>query len=257
MRNSPKYKIGETIYLRLGPNLENARSKYMGLFPKFVKHKLYAGYTDQIVLRMKPMKIVGCSYFLDLEEYYYDLQVEVDGETFTIRKLEEFLVPLVESRVVPVKEPDYSIEFCEDKLLNGDHLERIKFAKLLDTPIYEPSKAEVGVRYYIALSKFDKLLQYGDKSVMPLLEYLFICADTEKIPYIFNTFKQLGTSSEIPLLHLFTIPEYEHRQYVYDILGDIGSKQCIEYSEAMKKQDNKYQDRINEGLSKLKKRHNV
>ena len=60
MRNSPKYKIGETIYLRLGPNLENARSKYMGLFPKFVKHKLYAGYTDQIVLRMKPMKIVGC-----------------------------------------------------------------------------------------------------------------------------------------------------------------------------------------------------
>ena len=257
MNSNPKYKIGETIYLRLGANLEDARSKYLGLFPKFLKHRLYAGYTDQIALRMKPMKIVGCSYFLDLEEYYYELQVEVDGEIFTIRKLESFLCPLIESRVVPITEPDYQISYCEEKILKGDHLERIKFAKLLDNPLYEPSTTEIAVNYYIALSKFEKLLKYGPASIMPLWEYLVICADTEKIPYIFYTFKHLSGQTEIPLLHLLTIPEYEHRQYVYDILSDIGTENCIEYFEAMKQQDNKYQDRISEGLEKLKRRHNV
>lgn len=259
MITSPKYRVGETVYLRLGTNLENARFRYMKLFPKFLKHPLFGGYLDQIVLKMKPLKITRTAFLGDYEiqECYYDLRVEVDGEIITIRKLESFLVPLIESRVVPIQEPTYSKEYCEEKLLNGDHLDRIKFANILNSSSYFPTNAEIGVRYFIALSKFDQLLQYGKESVLPLLEYLFICADTEKIPYIFYTFKQLGTISEIPLLHLFTIRDYEHRRYVYDILGDIGSKQCIEYFEAMKKQDNKYQDRINEGLEKLKRRHNV
>jgi hypothetical protein len=256
MTTNPKYKVGETVYLRLGTNLENARNKYLRLFPKFLKHPLYAGYSDQIALKMKPLKILKTNYFLDLDQHYYDLQAEVDGQFYTIRKLEEFLVPPIESKVVSTTKPLYSTEYCENKLINGDHNERLEFAQVLGKTNYQPTTAAVGVRYYISLSKFDKLLQYGELSVMPLLEYLFICADTDKIPYIFYTFKQLGVTSEIPLLHLFTIPEYEHRQYVYDILGDIGTKNCIEYFEAMKRQDNKYQDRINEGLEKLRNRHN-
>jgi hypothetical protein len=74
MTTNPKYKVGETVYLRLGTNLENARNKYLRLFPKFLKHPLYAGYSDQIALRMKPLKILKTNYFLDLDQHYYDLQ---------------------------------------------------------------------------------------------------------------------------------------------------------------------------------------
>ncbi len=79
----------------------------------------------------------------------------------------------------------------------------------------------------------------------------------EKVPHIFFTFKQLGLASEKSLLHLFTIPEYEHRHYVYDTLSDIGIKICIDFFEAMKLQDTEYQDKIDKGLQQLRTRHNL
>jgi hypothetical protein len=254
MQNEPKYKIGEQLFLKMGVNLENARSKYLNYFPKFLSHPLYAGYLDQKVLLMKPLKVVKHSYFADLNEYYYDLTTSLNGEIVTFRKLERFLTQPIVSEIVQKNRTEKNIEELKNDLIHGDYLDKVNSANNLKEKGFVPHSEEVAIPYYLYTNDYVNLVEFGENVVVPLLEYLFICADEKKVPDIFGAFMQLGESAIAPLLHLFTIPHYEHRDLVYYVLGEIGNSECIQFFETMKQQEDKYMAELNEGLEKLKNR---
>ncbi|MBN2890878.1 MAG: hypothetical protein JXL97_03345 [Bacteroidales bacterium] len=251
MQNEPKYKIGEQLFLKMGVNLENARSKYLNYFPKFLSHPLYAGYLDQKVLLMKPLKVVKYSYFADLNEYYYDLTTSLNGEIVTFRKLENFLTQPIVAKIAKKENSEISIKELTNKLINGEYIDKVNSAIKLKKMEFIPQNVELAIPYYLYTDDFVNLVKYDEKVVVPLLEYLFICADEKKVPDIFGAFMQLGEHSIAPLLHLFTIPRYEHRDLVYYVLGEIGNAECIEYFETMKQQEDKYIRELTEGLQKL------
>ena len=254
MQNEPKYKIGEQLFLKMGVELENARSKYLSYFPKFISHPLYAGYLDQKVLSLKPLKVVKYSYFADLNEYYYDLTTPLNGEIVTFRKLERFLTQPIVSKIVQKNRIDDNIEELKYNLIHGDYKDKVESANKLKENGFVPNNEEIAISYYLYTNDYVNLVEFGDNAVVPLLEYLFVCADEKKVPDIFGAFIQLGESAIAPLLHLFTIPHYEHRDLVYYVLGEIGNSECIQFFETMKQQEDKYMAELNEGLEKLRNR---
>ena len=254
MQDEPKYKIGEQLFLKMGVNLENARSKYLNYFPKFISHPLYAGYLDQKVLSMKPLKVVKFSYFADLNEYYYDLTTSVNGEIVTFRKLENFLTQPIVAKIIQKNRLDKNIEELKNDLTHGDYIDKVHSAKKLKEKGFNPENENFAIPYFLYTDDYVSLVSYGEKAVVPLLEYLFVCTDEQKVPEIFAAFMNLGEPAISPLLHLFTIPHYEHRDLVYYVLGEIGNYECIKFFDAMKQQEDKYLNELNEGLEKLKTR---
>ncbi len=252
MNENPKYKTGQVLMLKMGIELENERSKYFRFFPKFIKHPLTVSSLDQKVLSLRPLKVEGFSYFKDLNEYYYELSTDLNGETVKFRKLENFLVPPIVERVF-YPENRTRKEF-ENQLVNGTYKERFEAAKKLEEINYQPTTSDQAVNYYLHTRDFVTMTSFGEKSVMPLLEYLFVCSDEEIVPEIFAAFMNLGKHSINVLLHLLTVPDYEHRDLVYYVLGEIGNEKCIEFFEALSRQETKYRNELNEGLGKLKLR---
>ena len=254
MQNKPKYKIGDKLFLKMGIILENERSKYLKYFPKFLKHPLYVGYIDQKALSLKSLKVVKFGYFQEFNEYYYELTTSLNGEIVTFRKFENFLTPPIISQITQKEKYDISIEQLKNKLIEGEYLDKVNSAKKLKENGFIPQSYELGIPYYLYTDDYVNLVEFEEKSVVPLLEYLFICADEKKAPEIFAAFLNLGEPAIAPLLHLFTIPHYEHRDLVYYVLGEIGNAECIKFFEAMKQQEDKYISELTEGLEKLKNR---
>jgi hypothetical protein len=252
MNNNAKYKSGEVLMIKMGIELENARSKYFHLFPNFLKHPLFVGTLDQKVLNLRPLRVESFSYYMDYDEYIYELSTEINGEKVKFSKLENFLVPpIVEKRVFPDSRTIYDFE---NQLVNGTYKEKHEATLKLNENNFQPKNTEQAINYYLHSKDFVTLTTYGEKAVAPLLEYLFICADEEMAPEIFSAFLHLGQHSIIPLLHLLTLPEYEHRDLVYYVLGEIGNEKCIDFFEAMRKQETKYINELNDGLTRLKSR---
>lgn len=102
----------------------------------------------------------------------------------------------------------------------------------------------------------NKFQVLNDKEATILAISMGLLADYNKIPQIFITFRKIGEPSVIPLLHLLMIPQYEFRNFVYDVLGEIGTKECIQYFEVMLGQENKYLVELNRAILKLKNKYN-
>ncbi len=252
MNNNPKYKTGEVLMIKMGIELENERSKYVRFFPKFLKHPLFVSTLDQKVFSLRPLRVEGFSYYMDFDEYIYELSTDLNGEKVKFRKLENFLVPpIVEKRVYP---DSRTISDFENQLVNGTYKEKYEATLKLKENNFQPKNTEQAINYYLHSRDFVTLTTYGEEAIAPLLEYLFVCADEEMAPEIFGAFLHLGQHSIIPLLHLLTVPEYEHRDLVYYVLGEIGNEKSVEFFEAMQRQETKYINELNDGLTRLKSR---
>jgi len=252
MKSNPKYQTGEVLMLKMGIELENERSKYFRFFPKFITHPLFVSTLDQKVLSLRPLKVESFSYYMDFDEFIYELSTDLNGEKVKFRKLENFLIPPIVERTVY---PDYRIiSDLENQLVDGTYKERYEATQKLKESNFQPKNADQAINYYLHSKDFVSLTAYGEKAVAPLLEYLFVCSDEEMAPEIFSAFLHLERHSIIPLLHLLTVPQYEHRDLIYYVLGEVGNEKCIEFFEALSRQETKYINELKEGLEKLKSR---
>jgi len=254
-----KFKIGDTLMIKTSKSLEAARYGFVDYFPKFVGQPIFVGHLDLQVMFLRPLTVKEISFSSNLNKYVYHLSFTAQEQDLSCHKLEDFLTEyinyaadniesLIQSEVYTINNEKY-----EQELLSDDFITRYKAASRLKN--YQPTSAKFGIPYYIAKGEFDKLKQFGNQVIEELFTYLLVCSDDNSIHKIFKLFREFGETSIGPLLHLFTIPNYEFRYKAYEILGEIGNRQCIDYFELMRQNETKYQFELESNLLKLKNKY--
>jgi hypothetical protein len=256
-----KYKIGDDLTIKTGKALEFARHYFIEYFPKFYNHSTYISDLDLIVMTRKKLRVSDISFWENMDKVVLKLDFEYNGEILSCHKIEDLLIAyidfskplfeeLIKSEVYYADNEKY-----EQQLLSKSLEKRYEAAKRLKN--YLPNEIRYAIHYYIALEQFEKLLEYGEKIIPQLIEYLSICAEEKNIERIFNVFYKLGVVSTGALLSLLTLKNYAYRHVIYKVIGEIGAKESIVVLSTMKSVEDKHTNELNNALTNLNKRFEI
>jgi len=259
MRNN--YKVGDELMIKTGKALEFSRHYFVDYFPKFYNHSTYISHLDQIVMTGKKLKVSEISFWENMEKIVLKLDFEYNGESLSCHKIEDFLIPYIDfSKPIfdeLIKSEIYNLDNGKyEKQLLSKSLEK-RYNAAIRLKDYKPREAQFAIPFYIALEKFEELLNYGKEIIPQLIEYLSICAEEKNTNRIFNVFYKLGAASTGALLSLLTLKDYQYRYIIYKIIGEIGTKESIIVLNKMKSIEDKYINELNEALFILNNRFTV